>query len=136
MNNPNCIFCKIIAGEIPSRKVFESINTFAFLDIAPTTSGHTIVVPKYHCNTLLNIPENIIGPFFIDLKKIACILKRKLNFEGFNIIQNNFKEAGQEIPHFHFHIIPRNKDDGKFFFKSDPKMASDDELEKVFQKMK
>ena len=135
MEKKDCLFCKIIKGEIPSRKIFESNNTFAFLDIAPKREGHVVLIPKIHYYNLLDIPEEEIKPFFQDLKKVASIVKEKMNAEGFNIIQNNFPAAGQVVPHFHYHIIPRNKEEGTSI-KNLPKMASNEELDKIFENFK
>ncbi len=134
MNDPNCLFCKIIAGKIPCKKIFESESSFAFLDIAPVSAGHTVVIPKNHYYNMLDIPENEIQPFFSDLKKIANIVKEKMNCDGFNIVQNNFSAAGQVISHFHYHIWPRNENDSISHFQRSPLMAKDEELNAVFQK--
>ena len=136
MNDPNCLFCKILKGEIPSKKIYESDTSFAFLDIAPVSAGHTIIIPKNHYNTLLDMPENEIEAFFSDLKKCAYIVKKKMNCEGFNIVQNNFPAAGQVIPHFHYHIWPRNKNDSLSQFQRNPQIAKNEDLEIIFQKFK
>lgn len=135
MNDPNCLFCKILAGNIPSNKIFESESTLAFLDIAPVSAGHTVVIPKNHYNNLLDIPENEILPFFNDLKTVANLIKIKLGCEGFNIVQNNFPAAGQVIPHFHFHIWPRNTDDPLSHFQRNPEIAKKEEIESIFQRI-
>ncbi|UYP46453.1 hypothetical protein NEF87_002738 [Candidatus Lokiarchaeum ossiferum] len=134
MNDPECLFCKILAGEIPSYKVFESEFTLAFLDIAPVSEGHTVVIPKNHYYNLLDIPENEILPFFNDLKTVANLIKTKLGCEGFNIVQNNFPAAGQVIPHFHFHIWPRISSDKLSHFQRNPEIANKEEIESVFKK--
>ncbi|MHA1341238.1 MAG: HIT family protein [Promethearchaeota archaeon] len=114
MLQDDCIFCNIIKGKIPCSKIFEDENVLAFLDINPLAKGHTLVVPKYHFQTLIDFPEEKIEIFFKNLKKIATKISEKLEADGFNIIQNNFKAAGQEIDHFHVHIIPRWKNDCLF----------------------
>ena len=136
MEKKDCLFCKIIKGDIPSRKIFESNNTLAFLDIAPKREGHVVLIPKKHYYNLLDIPEEEINPFFKDLKEVASIVKEKMNAEGFNIVQNNFPAAGQLVPHFHYHIIPRNKEDRTSKKNIPPKMASKSELDRVFEKFK
>ena len=137
MKDENCLFCKIIAGEIPSKKIFESENTFAFLDIFPVSKGHTVVVPKTHCYNLLDAGDEIIGPFFKDLKKVAALVHEKLGSEesGFNIVQNNFPAAGQVIPHLHYHIIPRMKGDGLVKLKIAKNQASNEELDSVLSEI-
>lgn len=135
MLEENCLFCKIIRGEIPCRKVFETENTLAFLDISPMTAGHTVVVPKKHYYNLLNIPEEEIKPFFLDLKKISEFLKERLKFDGFNILQNNFPAAGQVVDHFHYHIIPRRKGGHKLPITKDPALATDEALNEMLKKL-
>lgn len=112
MLDDNCIFCKIIKGEIPSNKVLENDQVLAFLDIMPISKGHTIVVPKVHYSNFLEFDDKKIQDFFSSLKNIANLIKSKLKADGFNILQNNFKAAGQVVNHIHFHIIPRWENDG------------------------
>ena len=135
MSNSDCIFCKIINGEIPSRKVFETENILAFLDINPMTEGHTIIVRKNHYFNLIEMPEDEITPFFTDLRKTALFLKTKLNFDGFNVLQNNYPAAGQVVPHFHFHIIPRSKGDNIFELKKDSSLATEEALNNLYNKL-
>jgi len=107
-----CIFCKIIKGEIPCNKIYEDENLIAFLDIAPANKGHCLVVPKEHHETILETPENIMDYCMKAVKKIAKAMSAALGAEGFNILINTKKVAGQLVPHMHMHIIPRFKDDG------------------------
>lgn len=106
-----CIFCKIISGEIPSYKVYEDDNTLAFLDIKPVSSGHTLVIPKKHYANLEEIGEDDLIAFIIAVKKVGAILKNKFGAAGYNLTENNDPVAGQEIPHLHFHLIPRQEGD-------------------------
>lgn len=108
----DCVFCKIIKGEIPSNKVYEDDKFFAFLDIAPINYGHTLVIPKEHHRTLMDMPEDLLKEFFIVTRKIAKAVKEATNADGFNIGINNEKAAGQLVFHTHAHIIPRFSDDG------------------------
>lgn len=112
MLDNECIFCKIISGEIPSNKVFENDQVLAFLDIMPFSKGHTIVIPKDHYGNFLEFDDKKMAAFFSSLKNIANLIKTKLKADGFNIMQNNFKAAGQVVNHMHFHIIPRWENDG------------------------
>lgn len=107
-----CIFCKIIRGEIPSTKIYENDKILAFLDIAPINPGHTLVVPKAHYSTLLETPEEILTEMIIKVKKVALAVLCGLKIDGFNLGLNNGKLAGQVVPHVHFHIIPRIEGDG------------------------
>ena len=108
----DCIFCKIIRGEIPSAKILESDSVLAFLDINPVSKGHTLVIPKTHYGTFPEIPIGVLAVLGEALQKIGMAVKSKLNFAGFNILLNNDRAAGQLIHHAHFHLIPRNLEDG------------------------
>ncbi len=108
----DCIFCKIAKGEIPSTKIYEDGNFIAFLDIAPGNFGHTLVMPKEHFETFTDLPENMEKQLMERVKKIASAVVQGTNAEGFNILINNKKVAGQLVPHVHVHIIPRFTDDG------------------------
>ncbi len=130
----DCIFCKIVKGEIPSRKVYESESSLAFLDINPVARGHTVVIPKKHYQNMLDISEGALKPFFSDLKKVSAKLKEKLDADGFNLLQNNFRAAGQLVDHFHFHVIPRRKNDKAFKFPEKIE-ASDEELDAIQEKL-
>jgi histidine triad (HIT) family protein len=107
MHDPDCIFCKIIRGEIPSKKVFENESCFAFMDIAPFEKGHTLVVPKHHVRLLTELPEELLSALILATRDIAGHLMRTLPCDGFNLLQNNGECATQTVPHVHFHIIPR-----------------------------
>lgn len=106
-----CIFCKIVNGEIPSYKVYEDENFLAFLDISQTTKGHTLVVPKRHCDNLLSLESSLASQIFPIVQKIALSIKEITKAEGFNILNNCGEVAGQSVMHFHIHIIPRYAND-------------------------
>jgi len=108
----NCVFCKIVAGQIPSYKVYEDEQTLAFLDIKPTSAGHTLVVPKKHYANLEEVPEDVLAAVIKTVKKIGKSLKDNLPTAGYNISENNDPIAGQIIPHLHFHVVPRTSNDG------------------------
>ncbi|KAI0793007.1 HIT-like protein [Irpex lacteus] len=98
-----CIFCKIIKGEIPSYKLIETETVFSFLDIGPLSKGHALVIPKYHGEKLHEVPDEYLTEALPVAKKIATAL----GAENYNLLQNNGKIAHQEVPHIHFHIIPK-----------------------------
>ena len=102
----DCIFCKIVKGEIPCFKIFENESVLAFLDISNDTEGHTLVIPKNHCENLLDCCENDLFEVIKAVKLISNHYKN-LGYEGINIQNNNGKIAGQSVFHLHFHIIPR-----------------------------
>ncbi|MFW5902735.1 MAG: HIT family protein [archaeon] len=106
-----CLFCRIINGEKPSHKVHEDEDTYAFLDINPRNKGHTLVVPKKHRETFLDLEKKEINSLFQSVQKVAKAVKKATDAEGFNIIQNNKRAAGQIIDHVHVHIIPRHSED-------------------------
>lgn len=107
-----CVFCKIIKGELRSYKVYEDEKTLVFLDINPVANGHILVVPKNHYETMEEIPENDLCDLIKAVKKIGMGIKKALEIEGYNVSLNNGRVAGQIIPHFHWHIIPRKENDG------------------------
>lgn len=102
----DCIFCKIIEGEIPCYKVFENENVMAWLDINPLSKGHVLVVPKTHYQDIYEAPEHVLCEVMKVTKKVASKIKEKLNPEAILINQNNGKKAGQTIMHYHLHIKP------------------------------
>lgn len=108
----DCLFCKIIAGEVPSEKVYEDEDTLAFMDIYPVNPGHTLVVPKKHFANFEEIPEEELAKVIATVKKVGTSIKKGLGVEGYNVTENNDPVAGQVIPHIHFHIIPRSEGDG------------------------
>jgi histidine triad (HIT) family protein len=108
----SCVFCEIIKGNIPSYKVYEDDDVYAFLDIAPVSYGHTLVVPKEHYTNMEAIPEEVLRKLITAVKKVGKAVKEGLGVAGYNISENNDPVAGQVIPHIHFHIIPRRRGDG------------------------
>ncbi len=103
----NCIFCKIIAGEIPSSKVYEDDQVMAFLDISQTTKGHTLLVPKEHVRNVLEMSEATASTLFARLPKLSRALKTATGAPAMNIINNNEEIAGQTVFHAHVHLVPR-----------------------------
>ncbi|MFC5464721.1 HIT family protein [Lederbergia graminis] len=109
----NCIFCKIINGELPSAKVFENDDVVAFLDISQITKGHTLVIPKVHNENIFDLQPEIAAKLFEVVPTIANALKAAYNPKGINLLNNNGSFAGQEVFHYHMHIIPRyDENDG------------------------
>lgn len=107
MTDPTCVFCRIIAGQIPSFRIYEDDHTFAFLDIAPFEKGHALVVPKRHAAFLTDLASAELSPFITAVQNVANLLLKKLPCDGFNLIQNNGACATQAVPHVHFHVVPR-----------------------------
>lgn len=136
MSSNECTFCKIVREEIPSKVVYENDTNLAFLSINPISEGHTIIIPKKHYKTMGEIPDDEIKNLFLAVKEVAKIIHNKLSPDGYNILQNNFEAAGQEIPHSHVHIIPRTYGDQKIGLKIPPKEATNDELDNVLKQLK
>ena len=103
----DCIFCKIVDGEIPSMKIYEDDWCVAVMDISPATPGHTLVIPKEHFDSLEDLDEETAGKLMMVAKLIGFRQKNALGSEGFNIVQNNGRAAGQTVMHYHIHVIPR-----------------------------
>ena len=107
MRDASCIFCKIIAGEIPSRKIYEDEDFQVMLDVSPATKGHALILPKKHYANLYELPEELAGKAMCLAKRMAERMTLLLGCDGFNIVQNNNEVAGQTVFHFHMHLIPR-----------------------------
>lgn len=113
VTHEDCIFCKIINGDIPSAKVYEDDDVFAFLDISQVTKGHTLVIPKTHVKNIYETPEQIASKLFARIPKIAKAIEKTFQPEGINILSNTGEAAGQSVFHLHIHLIPRyGKKDG------------------------
>jgi len=110
----DCVFCKMVAGQIPVTKIYEDEVILAFLDIGPISDGHTLVIPKKHFEKLHDCPDELLGGVGSRLGKIAKAVAAGMNSQGYNVLCNNGKAAGQLVGHLHFHIIPRNNGDGVF----------------------
>jgi histidine triad (HIT) family protein len=108
----NCIFCKIIKGEIPSYKIYEDEYTYAFLDIAKDVDGHTLVIPKKHVVNVLDCDADTLNHVMNTVKKICNHYVNDLGYEGCNIFNASGEAAQQTVMHLHFHIIPRKANDG------------------------
>lgn len=114
MGKDDCIFCKIVTGQIPVAKVYDDQVVVAFLDIEPVSDGHTLIVPKEHFERMHDCPVDILGQVASRLVKIASAVMTATGCEGYNVLCNNGRAAGQLVGHLHFHIIPRSSDDGLF----------------------
>ena len=108
----SCIFCKIVAGEIPSIRVFEDQDVLAFMDIGPLVKGHTLVIPKAHHNLISETPDDVLAKVIVAVRRIAQAQRDGLGAAGVNIHQANGTAAGQVVPHLHFHVVPRFQHDG------------------------
>ena len=108
------VFEKIVEGTLPSNKIYDDKNTYVFLAHPPKTSGHTLVITKKPYKDILDIPEDLAVDLIKTIKKVAPAVMKATKADGINIMQNTGKDAGQEVFHMHFHIIPRHKNDDLF----------------------
>jgi histidine triad (HIT) family protein len=108
----DCVFCKIVAGQIPCDKVYEDDQVLVFLDIAPITLGHSLIVPKEHHTSVTTLPPATAGRLMEVAPRIGSALMRATDAGGFNLILANGTVAGQVVPHTHLHVVPRHVDDG------------------------
>ena len=130
MKDDNCIFCKIAAGEIPSKTLYEDEQFRVILDLGPASKEHALILPKEHYENIYEIPDETAAAAMKLAKKMAGVMTEKLNCDGFNIVQNNGVVAGQTVFHFHMHLIPRYKDDGQTIGWK-PGEPSQEELEQI-----
>lgn len=112
MPQADCVFCKIVAGQIPSAKVYEDDACVAFLDIGPLADGHLLIVPKEHYEWITDMSPEAVAAVTRSVPHLARAVMKATGAAGFNVLQNNGTVSGQAVPHVHFHIIPRREGDG------------------------
>lgn len=108
----DCIFCKIVRGEVPAYKIYEDEEILAFLDINPVHEGHTLVIPKDHFENIYTLPQETLARLTLATQKVAIAVKNGVEASGINIVMNNEHDAGQLVFHAHLHVIPRAQNDG------------------------
>lgn len=108
----DCVFCRIIKGELPAAKVYEDADVLAFMDIGPVAKGHTLVIPKLHCNPITHAPAETLAKVIGVVQIVARAQFKALQAAGVSVSQANGAAAGQVVPHVHFHVIPRYGNDG------------------------
>jgi histidine triad (HIT) family protein len=134
MTDDNCLFCRIVSGEVPATIVYEDKHAIAFLDHRPLFPGHTLLVPREHVETLVDLPHALVGPFFEAAQTLARAVELAMNAEGTFVAMNN--RVSQSVPHLHVHIVPRRRKDGlKGFFWPRTKYKDDGELKVVQRKI-
>jgi len=110
----DCVFCRMVAGEIPVAKVYEDESVLAFLDIGPISDGHTLVIPKQHCAAIHECAPEILTAVTLRLGRVAGAVAVATEADGYNVLCNSGTAAGQIVEHLHFHVIPRREGDGVF----------------------
>jgi histidine triad (HIT) family protein len=130
----NCLFCRIVSGEVPAVIVYEDENTIAFLDHRPLFPGHVLLAPREHFETLGDLPPTKVGPLFQNVQLLSRAIESALEAEGTFVAMNN--RVSQSVPHLHVHIVPRRRKDGlKGFFWPRTKYKSEEEMEIVREKI-
>ena len=130
----NCLFCRIVSGELPATIVYEDDNSVAFLDHRPLFPGHTLLVPREHVETLGELSKDLIAPFFEAAQLLSRVVESAMEAEGTFVAMNN--RVSQSVPHLHVHVVPRRKKDGlKGFFWPRTKYKGDEEMEEVKKKI-
>jgi histidine triad (HIT) family protein len=135
MTDPDCIFCKIVAGEMPARKVDEDEHTIAFLDISPWTRGHALVIPREHTRNLYEAPEEALEHTVVAAKRLALKMRDKLGCDGVNLLNSCEPAAWQTVFHLHVHVIPRYEDD-PLKLPGQPQEPGDDELDALAEELR
>lgn len=130
----NCVFCKIVAGEISAEKVFENDKVLAFMDNFPSNPGHTLVIPKAHHENLVDTEDGLLCEIILTVKKLAPKIVKAMGAEGYNLGVNSGAAAGQIVFHTHFHIIPRFSGDGRTH--RDKKPYKEGEMAEVVEKIR
>jgi len=130
----NCLFCRIVSGELPATIVYEDDNSVAFLDHRPLFHGHTLLVPREHVETLGELSREIVGPYFEAAQLLSRAVESAMDAEGTFVALNN--RVSQSVPHLHVHVVPRRRKDGlKGFFWPRTKYKGDEEMEEVKKKI-
>lgn len=124
-----CIFCKIAAGEIPSNCLYEDELVKVILDLEPASKGHALIIPKKHATDLFTLDEETKAHVLSVASKVGMAIKKSLNADGINLLQNNGEAAGQTVMHFHMHIVPRYEGDGLKLFPSNT--STPEELQEI-----
>lgn len=134
MKKDDCIFCKLANGVIPTNTIYEDDDFRVILDAAPATKGHCLIIPKEHFDNLESLDDNVASKVLPLAKKMMKLLKEKLHWDGFNVVQNNGELAGQTVFHFHMHLIPRYKNDGQDLTMK-PVGLTEDEIKNVLKEI-
>jgi histidine triad (HIT) family protein len=131
----DCLFCSILAGDVPAQMVDEDEHTVAFMDINPWTRGHALVIPRNHSRNLYDVPEDDMSQTLSAAKRLAIRMKERLGCDGVNLLNSSEPAAWQTVFHFHVHVIPRYDDD-PLKLPTRPQQADQDELAQVAEQLR
>jgi histidine triad (HIT) family protein len=130
-----CVFCGIVAGEVPATIVASTAETLAFLDRRPLFPGHTLVVPRRHVVTLRDLPDDLVMPFFAEVRRLAAAIEDALGADGTFVAENNV--VSQSVPHLHVHVVPRRRKDGlRGFFWPRQRYEGAEQMEEVAERIR
>ena len=130
-----CLFCQVVAGEVPAHRVLDDGDVMAFLDVRPLFPGHCLLVPRQHHETLADLPEALVGPFFVTARRLARAVEGAMGADGSFVAMNN--RVSQSVPHFHVHVVPRQRKDGlRGFFWPRQRYADDAEAAAVAARLR
>lgn len=129
-----CTFCRIVRGEIPCMKIYEDADTMVIMDVAGDVDGHMLAIPKNHVESVLDCDENTLARFMNTVGKVSRMLTEKCGYDGVNLLNASGRAAGQSVPHFHIHIIPRKAGDGVDAWPRFPGAAHD--VSYIYEKIK
>ena len=133
--DPDCRFCKIVAGDEPSHVVFEDERTLAFLDNRPLFPGHSLLVPREHVETLGDLPDDLLSPLFESARLLSVAIPKAMRKPGSFVAMNNV--VSQSVPHLHVHVVPRKPKDGlRGFFWPRTKYESEDQMREVAERVR
>ena len=131
----DCVFCRIIAGDLPAHIVLADRDVVAFLDARPVFKGHVLIAPRDHYETLASLPEDLVGPLFSRVRRLSAVMPQALGAQGSFVGLNN--TVSQSVPHLHVHVVPRTRGDGlRGFFWPRQKYADDEEAARFAQKLR
>jgi len=135
----DCIFCKIVKGEIPCHKIYEDNNVFVFLDANPLVSGHCLAIPRKHFENIFDIDKNVMAEIVETTRKLAKKMKNNLGVTGVDLVSASGRDADQSVFHFHLHIIPRRENDGltmNDWWRSKMVKQSQEDINELIEKLK
>lgn len=132
----DCLFCRIVAGELPSWKVYEDEHVLAFLDVMPSAKGHTLVIPKNHAQLLTELPFTDTTHVFSVVRKVDAALREKLGAQAVSILLRDGPAADQEVPHLHVNVIPRFEDDGMHDGLGQSEKADPEDLDSTVERLR